>query len=108
MGEEKRNSQRFDLEIQAKYVVKHVLGEAEYNCRIEDISEDGVGIEAEVEDGLNTKPKGGLKPGILVQLKINNLVLPCKVVYVETSRVGLSFASITSEQKEELKKIIIG
>jgi hypothetical protein len=105
MAMERRAFERVGVEVKAEYHVKELFKETEYPCVVTDITEEGIGIQTEVEDTpFGVKPKGGLKPGTTILMKLENMEFHCKVVYVETSGVGLRYEKVTPELIESIKK----
>lgn len=102
---ERRDSERDDIELEGSYQVKEMFKTEEFPCFVTDVSKEGIGIQCEVDSGpFGTHPKGGLKTGHAVLLKVKDLALSCKVVYVETSGVGLKFDHVEDADIEKLEK----
>lgn len=107
MIQERRAIERMGTEIKAKYHVKDLFKDAEFDCLIIDATEDGAGIRTEAEETpFGTKPKGGLKPGSNIHLLLNEMNIPCKVIYVEMSSVGLKFDKNHQNDIEAIKKML--
>lgn len=104
---ERRNVPRYNIDISGKYSIPHLFNTEEiFDCKVEDVSDDGCGIQTEVKDStvFSTKPKGNLKSGSNIKLLVEDMVIPCQVVYVEVSKVGLRFVNI---QPEQLKRLLL-
>ena len=104
---ERRQSERDDIELDAVYSVKGLFKTEDFPCLITDVSKDGVGIQCESESGpLGIHPRGGLKNGTSLHLKVKDLDLPCKVIYTEMSNVGLSFDHVSESDAAKLKAYV--
>lgn len=95
---------RDDEGLHCRYGVKHGDKMDFYPCTIESLSEKSVGFLAEEEEGFQAGPKGGVKPGMTIQLELSEPLLSCRVTYVETGRVGANFIDLKADQRETIKR----
>lgn len=92
-----RSSER--IEIRDNFITKLYVNEKEYNIKVHDISDKGLGLK--MIDYININPNDKIK------IKINDLYIKCKLARKNKTFIGIQFEELNKEETIEIINLYI-
>ena len=92
-----RSSER--IELKDNFITKLYVNEKEYNIKVHDISDTGLGLK--MIDYININPNDKIK------IKINDLYIKCKLARKNKTFIGIQFEKLNKEETIEIINLYI-